>query len=119
MQTGCGAADGCHSLARILVSATECSISQAHQWSIWLGAFRLLQGAIALGPRIGKYNSDGTPNAIPGHHIPMAVLGTLILTFGWFGFNPGSTLAGTDLRIGVVAVNTMLASVAGSFTAML
>jgi Amt family ammonium transporter len=49
----------------------------------------------------------------------MAVLGTLILAFGWFGFNPGSTLAGTDLRIGVVAVNTMLASVAGSFSAML
>ncbi len=84
-----------------------------------VGGVSALAGAIALGPRIGKYNSDGTPNAIPGHHIPMAVLGTLILAFGWFGFNPGSTLAGTDLRIGVVAVNTMLASVAGSFTAML
>ena len=84
-----------------------------------VGGVSALAGAIALGPRIGKYNADGTPNAIPGHHIPMAVLGTLILAFGWFGFNPGSTLAGTDLRIGVVAVNTMLASVAGSFSAML
>jgi Amt family ammonium transporter len=84
-----------------------------------VGGVSALAGAIALGPRIGKFKADGTPNAIPGHHIPMAVLGTLILAFGWFGFNPGSTLAGTDLRIGVVAVNTMLASVAGSFTAML
>jgi len=84
-----------------------------------VGGVSALAGAIALGPRIGKYNSDGTPNAIPGHHIPMAVIGCLILFFGWFGFNPGSTLAGTDLRIGVIAVNTMLASVAGSFSAML
>ena len=84
-----------------------------------VGGVSALAGAIILGPRIGKFKADGTPNAIPGHHIPMAVLGTLILAFGWFGFNPGSTLAGTDLRIGVVAVNTMLASVAGSFSAML
>ena len=84
-----------------------------------VGGVSALAGAIALGPRIGKYNSDGTPNAIPGHHIPMAVIGCLILFFGWFGFNPGSTLAGTDLRIGVIAVNTMLASVAGSFSAMI
>jgi Amt family ammonium transporter len=84
-----------------------------------VGGVSALAGAIALGPRIGKYNSDGTPNAMPGHHIPMAVVGCLILFFGWFGFNPGSTLAGTDLRIGVIAVNTMLASVAGSFSAMI
>jgi ammonium transporter, Amt family len=72
-----------------------------------------------LGPRRGKYNADGSPNAIPGHHIPMALVGTFILMFGWFGFNAGSTLAGSDLRIGVIAVNTMLAGAAGSATAML
>ena len=65
-------------------------------------------GAWMLGPRIGKYNRDGSSNAIPGHNIPMAILGTFVLAFGWFGFNPGSTLAGTDLRISVVAVNTMI-----------
>ncbi|MBI5787507.1 MAG: ammonium transporter [Candidatus Schekmanbacteria bacterium] len=72
-----------------------------------------------LGPRLGKYNQDGSPNAIPGHNIPMAVIGTFILAFGWFGFNPGSTLAGTDLRIGVAATNTMLASATGAFAATL
>ena len=59
------------------------------------------------------------PIAIPGHHIPMAIVGCFILAFGWFGFNAGSTLAGTDLRIGVVAVNTMLAGAAGAFSSML
>jgi Amt family ammonium transporter len=75
--------------------------------------------AAMLGPRRGKYNADGTPNPIPGHNIPMALVGTFILCFGWFGFNPGSTLAGSDLRIGVIATNTMLAGAAGSITAML
>jgi ammonium transporter, Amt family len=70
-----------------------------------------------LGPRIGKYNADGTPNPIPGHNIPMAVLGTFILCFGWFGFNPGSTLSASDHRFVIVAVNTMLASAAGALTA--
>lgn len=82
-----------------------------------VGGVTALTGAIVLGPRIGKFNKDGTPNAIPGHHIPMAIVGTFILAFGWFGFNAGSTLAGTDLRIGVVAVNTMLASAAGALAA--
>jgi Amt family ammonium transporter len=77
-----------------------------------------LAGAMVLGPRIGKYNKDGTPNPIPGHNLPMAALGCFILAFGWFGFNPGSTLAGTDLRIAVVAVNTMLASASGAIFAM-
>jgi Amt family ammonium transporter len=76
-------------------------------------------GAKIIGPRIGKYNSDGTPNAIPGHNIPMAIIGTFILAFGWFGFNPGSTLAGTDLRMSVAAVNTMLASATGALSATL
>ena len=72
-----------------------------------------------LGPRIGKYNHDGSPNAIPGHNIPMAIIGTFILAFGWFGFNPGSTLAGTDLRIAIVATNTMLASMTGAIASTL
>lgn len=84
-----------------------------------VGGLTALAGAIVLGPRIGKFNKDGTPNAIPPHDIPMAILGTFILAFGWFGFNPGSTLAGTDLRISVVAVNTMLASATGALAAML
>jgi ammonium transporter, Amt family len=84
-----------------------------------VGGVAGLAGAIVLGPRIGKYTSDGKPVAIPGHHIPMAIVGTFILAFGWFGFNPGSTLSGNDLRISVVAVNTMLASAAGAFSAML
>lgn len=84
-----------------------------------VGGVAALAGAIVLGPRIGKYDKDGNPVAIPGHHIPMALLGTFILAFGWFGFNPGSTLAGGDLRISVVAVNTMLAGAAGAFSAML
>ncbi|MFA5807691.1 MAG: ammonium transporter [bacterium] len=72
-------------------------------------------GAKMLGPRLGKFSKDGTPNAMPGHHIPMAIVGCFVLAFGWFGFNAGSTLSGTDLRIGVVAVNTMLASAGGAF----
>ena len=72
-----------------------------------------------LGPRIGKYNHDGSVNVIPGHNIPMAIIGTFILAFGWFGFNPGSTLAGTDLRIAIVATNTMLCSATGAVGATL
>ena len=83
------------------------------------GGVIALAGAWILGPRIGKYNSDGSPNAIPGHNLPMAITGTFILAFGWFGFNPGSTLAGTDLRIAIVAVNTMLASATGAVAATL
>jgi Amt family ammonium transporter len=84
-----------------------------------VGGVAALAGAIVLGPRIGKYTKDGKALAIPGHDIPMALLGTFILAFGWFGFNPGSTLAGTDLRISVIAVNTMLASASGALAAML
>ncbi len=83
------------------------------------GGVIALVGAWLIGPRDGKYNKDGTPNPILGHNIPMAVIGTFILAFGWFGFNPGSTLAGTDLRIAVVATNTMLASAAGAMAATL
>src|SRR5216110_420169 len=83
------------------------------------GGVMALVTATLLGPRRGKYNRDGTANAIPGHNIPMALVGTFILAFGWFGFNAGSTLAGSDLRIGVIATNTMLAGAAGGMTAML
>ena len=58
-----------------------------------VGGVAALAGALVLGPRIGKYAKDGKPRALPGHHIPMAMLGTFILLFGWFGFNAASTLA--------------------------
>jgi ammonium transporter, Amt family len=83
-----------------------------------MGGIIALAGALVLGPRIGKY-VNGKPQAIPGHNIPMVVLGTFILAFGWFGFNPGSTLSGTDLRISFVVVNTMLASITGAIASML
>jgi Amt family ammonium transporter len=80
------------------------------------GGVMALTGAWILGPRIGKY-VKGRAQAIPGHDLPMAFLGCFILAFGWFGFNAGSTLAGTDLRIAVVATNTMLGSAGGALTA--
>lgn len=83
------------------------------------GGWAALAGAILLGPRLGKYNKDGASNAIPGHNIPLASLGVFILWFGWFGFNAGSTTAGTDLSIATVAVTTNLAAAAGSITAMI
>lgn len=83
------------------------------------GGVAALAGAIIIGPRLGKFRPDGTPVAMPGHHIPMALAGCLVLAFGWFGFNAGSTLAGGDLRISVVAVNTMLASAGGAMSAMM
>ncbi len=82
-----------------------------------VGGVAALAGAIVIGPRVGKYGKDGTVNTIPAHNIPMALLGCFILAFGWFGFNPGSTLAGSDLRISVIAVNTMLASASGAVIA--
>jgi len=83
------------------------------------GGVLALVGAWLIGPRLGKYKKDGSPVPIPAHSIPMAMIGTFILAFGWFGFNPGSTLAATDLRIAVVAVNTMLASATGAFASTL
>jgi Amt family ammonium transporter len=81
------------------------------------GALAALAGAILLGPRIGKFGHDGRANAIPGHNMPYAVLGTLILWFGWFGFNAGSTLGvATGGRVGFfgyVALTTNLAAAAG------
>ena len=86
-----------------------------------IGGWTAFAGAMVLGPRIGKY-INGKPQPIPGHNIPMALLGTFILAFGWFGFNPGSTLGaagGMNLRISVIAVNTMLASASGAVITML
>jgi len=87
-----------------------------------VGGITALAMGILLGPRLGKYNRDGKANVILGHDIVLVLLGCFILAFGWFGFNPGSTLAASGngaLRISSVAVNTMLAGMTGSFGAML
>jgi len=80
-----------------------------------------LIGAIVIGPRIGKFNKDGSANAIPGSNITIGVLGTIILFFGWFGFNPGSSLsfsgAGRNLAV-LATINTLLAGAAGGCAAM-
>jgi Amt family ammonium transporter len=83
-----------------------------------VGGWAALAGAILLGPRLGKYNKDGSSNAIPGHNIPLAALGVFILWFGWFGFNPGSTTSGTNLSIATIAVTTNLSAAAGAILAM-
>jgi ammonium transporter, Amt family len=83
-----------------------------------VGGVAALAGAIVLGPRIGKYGKDGSVNPIPGHHIPMAMLGCFILLFGWFGFNAASTLASTDVQFAVVATNTALAGAFGATSSM-
>ena len=82
------------------------------------GGWTALALAVLLGPRIGKFNKDGSPNAIPGHNVVYVVTGTFILLFGWMGFNPGSTLGASDLRIAVIIVNTLTASVFGAAAAM-
>lgn len=84
-----------------------------------VGGVAALAGAIAIGPRLKKYNKDGSANTLPGHNLPMALVGTFILAFGWFGFNAGSTLSANDLRIGIIATNTMLASASGALCATL
>jgi ammonium transporter, Amt family len=89
------------------------------------GVVHLQGGALALitayliGPRIGKYGPNGQVKPILAHHIPMVQLGTFILAFGWFGFNAGSSLAGSDGRIGIVAVNTMIAGMSATLSGVL
>ncbi len=83
-----------------------------------MGGMIALAGAIVLGPRIGKFKKDGTSRAFPGHNIPMAIIGTIILFFCWFAFNAGSTLNAADLRLSVVATNTMIAGAIGGLVAM-
>ncbi len=82
-----------------------------------VGGWVALMGAIMVGPRIGKYNKDGSPNAIPGHSLTLGALGVFILWFAWFGFNCGSTIAVTD-EIGHIAMTTNLAAAAGGLTVM-
>ncbi len=87
-----------------------------------VGGMTALAVALIIGPRIGKFNRDGSANAIIGHDISAVLIGCFILAFGWFGFNPGSTLGASGagcLRIGSVAVNTMLAGCTGTFGALL
>jgi Amt family ammonium transporter len=86
-----------------------------------MGGFAALAAAIVLGPRIGKYDQNGEPVAIPGHNLPLAAVGGFILWFGWFGFNPGSTLGavGNWELIGTIATNTFLASAAGGVSTIL
>ena len=84
-----------------------------------VGGFCAMALAVILGPRLGKYGKDGKPRAFPAHNLAFVVIGTFILLFGWMGFNPGSTLGASDLRISVIAVNTNLAAVAGSATALI
>ncbi len=75
--------------------------------------------ALLIGPRIGKYGKNGKVNPILAHDIPMVQLGTFILAFGWFGFNAGSSLAGADGRIGIVAANTMIAGMAATVSGVI
>jgi Amt family ammonium transporter len=82
-----------------------------------VGGWAALAGALAVGPRVGKYAADGTPQTIPGHSLPQAALGVFILWFGWFGFNAGSTTAAST-DIALIAVNTFLAASAGAVAAM-
>jgi ammonium transporter, Amt family len=86
-----------------------------------VGGLTALVLALIVGPRIGKFDRQGKPHAMPGHDMVLVLTGCFILAFGWFGFNPGSTLGASgngNLRIGSVAVNTMLAGMAGGFGAM-
>lgn len=81
-----------------------------------IGGLIAFVAAWMTGPRYGKYNPDGSSNVIHGHNLLYIVMGTLILIFGWFGFNAGSTLAVTELRVSIIAVNTFLSAAAGAVT---
>lgn len=83
-----------------------------------VGGFAALMGAMALGPRIGKFGPDGKPRAIPGHSMPLALTGVLILFIGWFGFNPGSQLQ-ADMEVPIIAVITLFAAASGALGAMI
>src|SRR5207249_12279821 len=82
------------------------------------GATAAFAGLLLLGPRIGKYERPRKPNIIPGHNMPLAQLGVLILWFGWFGFNPGSTLNATNLHFADVVITTNLAAAGGALAAL-
>jgi Amt family ammonium transporter len=87
-----------------------------------VGGWLALIGAVVLGPRLGRFNKDGSPRAIPGHSISLVTLGVFILWLGWFGFNPGSQLAAHGANadaIALVAANTNLAAGAGGMVALI
>ena len=110
------------SLVPTLVWATATSTSPGLASSIRLAAGWVWREPWCLGLESANTTKNGTPNSIPGHNMTLAILGCFILAFGWFGFNPGSTLAASGsgaLRIGIIAVNTMLAGAAASLSAML
>ena len=79
-----------------------------------VGGWAALAGVIVLGPRIGKYSKDGKVTPIPGHNMTSATIGVFVLWFGWFGFNPGSTMAADPLAIAHIAVTTNTAAAAAS-----
>ena len=83
-----------------------------------VGGWVSLAGVLVAGPRLGRYNRDGSVNLIPGHNIPLVALGVFILWFGWFGFNTGNTLSATNPSIALIAVNTILAGASGALCAM-
>lgn len=82
-----------------------------------VGGWAALAGALVLGPRFGKYASDGTPRPIPGHNLSLATIGTFILWLGWFGFNPGSTMAADPGAISHICVTTNMAAATGILAA--
>jgi ammonium transporter, Amt family len=85
-----------------------------------VGGFAALVGTWMIGPRIGKYNADGSANVIGGHNLPLAGLGVFILWLGWFGFNGGSTLGFADPEVvALIAINTTLAAATGAVVAMI
>lgn len=84
-----------------------------------VGGWSALIGAYLVGPRLNKYNAEGKANAIPGHSIPLGALGVFLLWFGWFGFNPGSTLSAMTPDIAVIATTTLLAGAAGTISTLL
>lgn len=84
-----------------------------------IGGWAALSGILFLGPRIGKYSKEGKPNAIPGHNMTSATLGTFILWLGWFGFNPGSTMAANPTAISHIVLTTNLAAASGALVGTL
>lgn len=82
-----------------------------------VGAWAALAGVIVLGPRFGKYNKDGSINPIPGHNMTSAMIGTFVLWLGWFGFNPGSTMAADPTAISRIVVTTNTSAAAGALSA--
>ncbi len=82
-----------------------------------VGGWAALAGVIVLGPRVGKYTKDGKIHPIPGHNMSLATIGAIILWLGWFGFNPGSTMAADPAAISHIVVTTNMAGIMGILTA--